>query len=140
MVDQSWVGTEFEPTVVDITAHQLRFFAKVTGETRDEYANPDPDAVLLAPPTFLFSVGMADPDFFEIRKLGINLGKILHATQSFEYGEPIRSGDRITLRRKLADRFEKKGGALEFLVLECEGFNQRGESVGRMTSTIVERH
>ncbi len=137
MLDQSWVGQALDPIVVDVEAGQLRLFAKVTG--MDLQTDPDTSA-LIAPPTFLFSLGMAQGDIFDLDRLGIEMGKVLHGSQSFEYTRPIRAGDRITLQRRITDRFDKKGGALEFIVVQTQASNQRGEAVGSMSSTLVVRH
>lgn len=135
MLDQSWLGKSLDPIVVDVEAGLLRFFAKVTGIS----LKSDGDR-LIAPPTFLFSLGMSQGDLFDLDKLDIEIGKVLHGSQAFQYAAPIRSGDRITLQRVISDQFVKKGGALEFIVVETTANNQSGDSVGRMSSTLVVRH
>lgn len=72
--------------------------------------------------------------------MGIQLGKILHAEQAFTYHEPICAGDTITLQSKVADIFDKKGGALEFVVQDYTAKNQDGELVAELRRTIVVRN
>ncbi|MGR3780991.1 MAG: FAS1-like dehydratase domain-containing protein, partial [Albimonas sp.] len=61
------------------------------------------------------------------------------AEQAFRYGAPICAGDVITLRSKIVDIYDKKGGALEFIVTDCSATNQDGEDVGGMTRSAVVR-
>ena len=146
MVDRSVVGTKSAPVTVPVDAGQLKFFAKATHEENQIYhdeaaAKAAGHRALPAPPTFAFSLNLARPDpFARYVKLGLNLGKILHAEQAFEYVGQIYAGDVITIDETLVDAFEKKGGALEFYVFESVATNQNGETVVRMKLTLVHRN
>jgi len=72
--------------------------------------------------------------------MGINLGKILHAEQAFTYHAPICAGDSITLQSEVVEIFDKKGGALEFLVQNYQAKNQNDELVAEMRRTLVVRN
>jgi len=65
---------------------------------------------------------------------------LLHGGQEFEYYKPICAGDRITLKSRVVDIVEKKGGALELLFEETTATNQHNELVGRMKQSLVIRH
>lgn len=146
MLDKNLIGTKSEPLSVDVEKGQLRFFAKATGESNPVYINEDAAKEagyrsLLAPPTFAFSLNLARPDpFAHFIKLGIDLNKVLHGGQEFEYSGDICSGDTIRLEETLVDIYDKKGGALEFLVFETVGTNQHDDVVVKMKSTIVVRN
>ncbi len=75
-----------------------------------------------------------------LRSLGVEgeSGKLLHAEQSFEYVTPICAGDRISFRERVADVYEKKGGALVFVVLETlvTGADERPVAVIRHTEVV----
>ena len=71
--------------------------------------------------------------------LEVDLKKILHGDQTFTYGKAICAGDTITLRPRVAEIFDKKGGAMEFIVIETTATNQDGEDVGRTRKTVVVR-
>ena len=73
-------------------------------------------------------------------KLGINIGRVLHGEQQFTYGKPIYAGDTITLRTKVSDIYDKKGGALDFIVQDTDATNQKGENVGVSRTVIVVRN
>lgn len=146
MIDRNHIGRELPPLTVDVEKGQLRFFAKATGQDDpvyldDEAAKAAGFAALPAPPTFLFSLDLMQPDPFAVyRSLGVDLNRILHGEQRFRYAEPICAGDTITLRSRIADLYDKKNGAMEFIVLETDATNQRGEDVGGMTRIVVVRN
>ena len=72
--------------------------------------------------------------------LGIDLRKLLHAEQSFEYHAPVFAGDRLTLTDRVADHYMKKGGSLEFVVLDCEARKATGELALTIRRVLVVRH
>ena len=146
MIDRSHIGREFGAHTADIEKGRLRFFAKATGETNPIYFDEDAAKAaglpaLPAPPTFLFSMDMEVPDPFGILAvMGIDLGKILHGNQEFTYLKDVYAGDSISFKSKVMDIFDKKGGALEFIVKKTSATNQKGEVVAEMTRTIVVRN
>ena len=146
MIDRKFIGHEFAPVTVEAEKGRLRFFAKATGSTDPIYSDEEAARkagyrALPAPPTFLFSLEMdRDNPFDFLDLLDIDIGKILHGEQVFTYHAPICAGDRITLTSKIADIYDKKGGALEFLVIDTEARNQEGAHVADMRRSIVVRH
>lgn len=146
MIDKSFVGRTLDPLTVDVEKGQLRFFAKATGQSDPVYLDEDAARAagypsLPAPPTFLFSLDLSQPDPFRLYdEMGVDLNRILHGEQKFRYAAPICAGDAITLNTRIADIYDKKGGAMEFIVLETDATNQRGEDVGGMTRVIVVRN
>ena len=146
MIDKSFVGQALDPITVDVEKGQLRFFAKATGQRDPVYldevaARAAGYPSLPAPPTFLFSLDLNQPDPFRLYDdMGVDLNRILHGEQKFRYAAPICAGDSITLKTRIADIYDKKGGAMEFIVLETDATNQRGEDVGGMTRVIVVRN
>ena len=68
------------------------------------------------------------------------IAKILHGEQSFVYHQPVVAGDTITVRSRIDDIYDKKNGALEFIVKSARATNQRGEHVADLKTVIVVRH
>lgn len=108
---------------------QLKLFGKATGQADLRRSNPvDAADGPEAPLTFAYSLGaLAFGTESWSEELGIDPTRLLHGEQTFEYFEPICAGDEILLRRKLVDRYEKKNGALQFVVVDTEAVNQRNE-------------
>eukprot|EP00752_Nemacystus_decipiens_P018811 g16867.t1 len=49
--------------------------------------------------------------------LGLDYKRLLHAEEKFDYLKPIYAGDQVTLKAEVADIYDKKDGALEFIVI-----------------------
>lgn len=146
MIDRNHIGLELDPLTVDVEKGRLQFFAKATGQNDPIYVDETAAQAagypaLPAPPTFLFSLELENPDPFKMFDiLGVDLTRILHGEQSFTYGKPICAGDTITLKSKIMDIFDKKHGAMEFIVQSTLATNQHGEDVGQAVRTIVVRN
>jgi acyl dehydratase len=146
MIDKKWIGHELPVSVLPIERGRLQFFAKATGETRPEYtdvavARAAGYSDLPAPPTFLMAAELDSGASNQLlADLEIPLSKLLHGEQSFTYHRPVCAGDTITLRSTVSDIYEKKNGALEFVVKTSRALNQHGELVAELRSVIVCRH
>jgi len=146
MLDRSFIGLETKPRAVEVEKGQLRSFAAATGEKNPIYfdeaaARAAGHRSLPAPPTFLFCLASLAPDGENvIARLGVDMGRVLHGEQSFTYGEPIHAGDTITLKTRISDIYDKRGGALDFIVEDTEATNQNGDSVGVTRTIIVVRN
>jgi acyl dehydratase len=142
-LDRSVIGTELPGASLLITRSRLRNFAKATGQTDPIYT--DVDAAkraghrdLPVPPTFYFGVEIEVPEPFSVvTDLGVDPRTVLHGGQEFVYEDMAYAGDELTTSSRITDIFEKKGGALEFIVRETAVTNQHGTVVARMCSTTV---
>jgi hypothetical protein len=145
MIDRSCIGRILTPHTAGVEASRLRFFAKAIGETRPEYVDEEAaraagHPALPAPPTYPLCLDLDVPDPFAwLRDLGVELPRVLHGAQSFRYFAPIRAGDRLTFASRIEDVYEKRGGALTFIVKETGVTNQDGVKVAEMRATIVVR-
>ena len=146
MLDKSKIGHQFPSFTVDIERGRLRFFAKAIGETNPIYtdeaaAKAAGHRAIPAPPTYMFSVDLDGPELLPILGLlDLDIGRVLHGSQEFDYLGQIYAGDSITQQCKIVDIYDKKGGALEFVVQESSYTNQDGELVGRARQTLVYRN
>ncbi len=146
MIDKKWIGHTFPPFTIEVEASKLAFFAKAVNETnpiytQEEAAQAAGYPTIPAPPTFAFSLNIASPLPYEfLAKLGINLGRVLHGEQKFEYYQPIFAGDTLSLVRTIKDIYEKKDGKLEFIVDQIFIQNQKEELLGKMLITSVILH
>lgn len=138
------VGTDFGPHDVLVEAGLLRLFTRVVGLSDPRHHDPDAAATagnpgLLVPPTYLFSLERQHPEVPRIvGRLGIDIGAVLHGEQTFHYHGPAYSGDLLTFRPRFADYYEKKGGALRFLVRDTT-VDRAGEPVAELRNVLVVR-
>ena len=146
MIDKKWIGHALPASVLPIERTRLRFFAQAIGETDPVYTDvaaardagyPD----LPAPPTFLFAAELDSGASNQLLDdLQIPLSKLLHGEQSFSYHRPACAGDTVTVRSTLSDIYDKKNGALEFVVKTSRAINQRDELVAELRTVLVCRH
>lgn len=144
LIDKKHIGKQLAPFRVQPSAHQLRFFAKAIGEDNpiyfDESAARDaghPAPPL--PPTFLFSLEFEQPSAGWRAEMGIDVSRILHGEQQFSYHRMAYAGDTLLYESRIADIYDKKNGALQFVVRETRITNQKGEHVADLRSVIVQR-
>jgi acyl dehydratase len=145
VIDRGLIGSEQPPLTVHVERGRLRLFAKAIGEDDPVYTDVEaaraaghPD--LLVPPTFFYSLELERPDPFALLKaLGVDLRRVLHGEQAFTYLAPAYAGDTLTCSSRIADVYERKGGALEFIVRETD-VSRDHESIVRMSSTTIVRN
>lgn len=145
MVDTSWIGYRHPSHTVDVERGMLLFFTRTIGETQPIFVDEEAARTanlpgLAAPPTYAFCLELDQHEPFAILTvLGVRLERVLHGTQRFIYHVPICAGDRITLQTVVEDIYEKKDGAMAFIVMRTTATNQRGELAVEMTKTVVVR-
>lgn len=157
MVDKSKIGYEFPSVSLEVEKGKIADFAMaVAQKDTPEKINPlyyDEAAAkqagyqgIITPPTFptimLFRIGGGLVNV--LNTLGVNLGRMLHGEEEYEYFSMVYAGDVITGKMKVIDIYDKEkkdkpGKFMTFTVLETEIRNQRGELVIKARSTIVER-
>ena len=146
MIDKNLIGHEFEAVTLPVEEGRLRFVAKSIGETNPIYSDPEAaqkagHPALPAPTTFVF---MLEVDAVDLQDLvsffGCKLGQLLHGEQGFVYHAPIYAGDRITVKKKVADIYDKKNGKLEFIITENDFVNQDGVKVAETRTNYVIRN
>jgi hypothetical protein len=147
MADKNLIGHTLGVGSIDVEKGRLKFFAKAVGETSPEYtdeaaARDAGHKSLPVPRTFLLCLNSeCGPDILETLKLfKFDLGRILHAEQGFTYHKMAYAGDTLTFETKVADVYEKKGGALEFVVQQTRITNQNGEHIADMRASMVHRN
>lgn len=143
---EQYIGKEYAPFTFAVTAPQISAFADAIGEENpihhDEAAAKNAGFPgIVAPLTFPFTIVMkATQSFKVVHDLGIETTRAIHAEQSFENHRPVFAGDRIGGRQRIVDIFEKKDGALMFIVTECALTDDGGEPVCDLRSVIVIRN
>ncbi|EMO9597392.1 MaoC family dehydratase [Pseudomonas aeruginosa] len=145
MADKSLIGRSLGVTTAEVEKGRLRFFAKAIGETNPVYSDEAAAKAagyksLPVPPTFLFCLQGEGRDLGEfLALLQWDLGRILHAEQEFSYHKPAVAGDVLTFDTRVADVYEKKGGALQFVVQDTRVTNQDGEHIADLRCSLVQR-
>jgi acyl dehydratase len=145
MIDKKHIGMKLPVYQTKAEAGQLRFFAQSIGETNPIYLDVSaardaghPDLPL--PPTFLFSLEFQIPSSAWRDELGIDTSRILHGEESFTYHRMAYAGDTLQFETHISDIYDKKAGALSFVVRQSRVSNQRGEHVADLRSILVHKN
>jgi acyl dehydratase len=146
MIDRRHIGHVMAPFTVPVEAGRLRFFAKATGQTDPVYtdaaaARDAGHRDLPVPPTFLFCLEMESPHSGAIREmLGLDYRRLLHGEQQFTYHAMAYAGDQLRFEPRIEDIYDKKGGALEFVVRQTRVTNQHGALIAELRCVTVQRN
>ena len=148
MVDKGMIGKEYPETTFEVEKGKIKEFARAIGDKspifhKEEAAKAEGFDGLALPPTFPTVFAMTGGMMMKvIADLKINMVKMLHGGQEYTYHKPIKPGDIIKGKTKIANIFEKsgKGGSMDFIVLETTYTNQNGEKVLVDTSTLIQRN
>ena len=134
------VGIQSEPVINDVEKGAVTRFAEAIGDDNPLYtdevaARRSRFGGIIAPPTFLRSMKGT------IIKLETDMpfDRRLDGGSDWEYFEPVRPRDRITVTSKLADIFEREGrmGRMVFLIREVSYKNQLDQLVAIQRSTLI---
>ena len=147
MIDRAHIGHTWPAWEVEIEQGRLRLLAKAIGETRPIYTNEAAARAagyrsIVAPPTFAFCL-LADSPVGSgyLTDVGIPITDVLHGEQEYTFYQMMCAGDRVRVNRRVADIYEKKNGALEFVVFESEVRRcDSGDLVAAGRQTMIWRH
>jgi len=157
MADKTKLGMEFPPYTFEVEKGKIAEFAMaISQKERKDQVKPiywDSAAAKASGygdivPTLTFQTCFAlwggGGLMPIVQSLGINLGRLLHGEEEYEYLVPIHPGDIMKGHSKVVSMYDKEkkdkpGKVMEFTVLETEIRNQRGELVIHARTTLVER-
>lgn len=158
-IDKKHIGNVYGPTRYEVGSVKMKEFAYAvaggvpsfgftgTGAPAglepwfhdDAAAAASPYGSLIALPSFAvvfaiapFGLAVSDP------ALGIDLLRLVHGEQEFEFLEPVRPGDVMVSTGVITHIFDK--AAKDFLTVTTESKNQHGRIAVRGTWLAVIRH
>lgn len=84
---------------------------------------------------------MGAPQPMEIyERLGVDYARVLHGEQHFRYHRLAFAGERLRFVSRIAQLYERQGGALEFIVRETRVLGTDELPVANLRSVMVVRH
>jgi acyl dehydratase len=124
------IGRESDVVLFEVERGAIRRFADAVQDQTPACVRGD-----IAPPTF--------PTTFRITIPGVSfdLARVLHGAQEYRYQRPLRAGDRVRCRVRVADVYRRQGrlGEMTFLILAIEGTDESGSPVFSGTTTAILR-
>lgn len=128
------VGVEWEPFVIQIDKWLVKLFLDAVGDynplyTDEEFARKTRFGGTIAPPS-LFNTALMRNEQTEL-PFPMPVMRMLDGGGDFEFFKPVRVGDVLTARTKLANIKEREGrvGRMVFLDIETTWTNQNKEVV-----------
>ncbi len=123
-------GISTEPVKVTVERGRIQFLAQVLGETDPLFTDIDaarsmghPD--IAAPPSFFMVVEALAADVAKKtgqqsgpELVGCDVRYLLHGDEHYTYHGLIYAGDEVELSTTVVDFYDKKGGAMEFVVFK----------------------
>ena len=124
------IGRESETVLFEVERGAIRKFADAVQDQTPACVRGD-----LAPPTFPTTFRMTIPG------VAFDLARVLHGAQEYRYERPLRAGDRVHCRVRVADVYQRKGrlGEMTFLILVMDGSDDSGNRIFSGTTTAILR-
>ncbi|MDP3737488.1 MAG: MaoC family dehydratase N-terminal domain-containing protein [Hyphomonadaceae bacterium] len=149
--DRGALGVTLEAVPVLIERQRVRFFAQVLGETNLIHFDADVAHAaghhdLVAPASFFMVVEAAANEERGRRALPSLLDVVvcdfrylLHGDERYFYDAPIYAGEEVLFASKVVDFYDKKGGAMEFVVTESTITHPKRGVLMRSRRTLLHR-
>jgi len=149
MFDKSKIGQSFPPFTSEVERGKIRELALAIGDDNPIYQSREEAQAAGYPDVPLFPTSPTTFAFWGNRKmvgqlvsLGINVMRILHGEEEYEYLAPVYPGDTLTGVMTLVDgktRQGQGGSAMDILTIEMAYTNQHGTPVLKAREVIIVR-
>lgn len=148
MTDKSVIGKVYPSFVYEVEKVKIKELAEAIEDENPLYRNEEAARAskhgsLIAPPTFptLFRSeewGIMDM----LNDLKVDISKLLHGEQEYEYFRLIKPGDKLTCTTRIKDIYTKEGksGSMDMITTETDCVDERGELVTRARALLVVRN
>ena len=130
---QEKIGMELETFTFRVESGKIREMALAIGDLKEEYLKGEKIM-----PTFPTVIDFWGNGVSTSVLLGLNMKKVLHGEQEYEYVGEIKPGDLITVKGVIEDVYTK--ASMNFVIVKKEFYNEEGELVLIARSTTIERH
>ena len=134
------IGVESPPVTHTIELGAIRRFARAIGDPNPLFndeaaARKTRYGGVIAPPTFLRSL-MDDP---ARARVDVPYTGVLDGGSDWEYFEPVRPGDRVTITSKVVNVYERQGrlGNMVFVITEFRYENHLDVEIAVQRNTLI---
>ncbi len=148
MFDTSKVGQSFSPFTIEVERGKIRELALAIGDDNPIYQSKEaaqaagyPDVPLYPTSPTIFSFWGNTQMISQLSSLGMNLMRVLHGEEEYEYLAPIYPGDTLTGVMRLVDARSRRtqGVTLDVLTIEIDYTNQHDELVLKARQLMMVR-
>lgn len=131
-LDSAFAGTPLKDFTTPVTARATMNYAAATGDANPRYLDDSDGKVVIAPP--LFAVAATWPvagrihDFLEGSGFPVGLLQTqVHYTEHLAFHRPLRPGDTLTLKGRIAAILPHRAGTVS--VVRFDAFDREGQPV-----------
>lgn len=130
-IDQKFLNKKFPSIKYEVSKEKITEFAKAIKADPAKFEN-------ICPPTFpvVYSSDLLAYVLYD-EEMKLNLDKLVHGEQKFEYFQAARPGDTITSTGHVDKIFQK--GPHDFISFKVESLNQNQEKVCDLSWTLIVR-
>jgi acyl dehydratase len=149
MFDKSKIGYSFPPFTIEVERGKIRELALAIGDDNPVYQSREAaqaagyrEVPLFPTAPTMFTFWGNTQMVSQIVSLGINVMRILHGEEEYEYLAPISPGDILTGVMTVVDgktRQNKDGSSIDILTTEIRYTNQHGQPVLNAREMILVR-
>jgi acyl dehydratase len=146
MLDQSLIGKDLDEFPLPVERSKVREFARALLDDDPVYQDAEAAKAagfdgIPAPLTFSAASMHFRDDLPLFAELGLDLKRVLHGENSWEYLAPVNVGDELVGHRRIADittRPGKRGGEMTLVTFETNFVNQSGDTVLRERTVVIQ--
>lgn len=149
MFDKSKIGQSFAPFTIEVQRNKIHELTTAIGDDNPIYHSREAaqaagfSDVPISPTTpTMFSFWGNRQRGASLADVGINVARILHGEEEYEYLAPIYPNDTLTGTTTLVDGKTRQGSgghSMDILTMETRYVNQRDELVLKARTTVVVR-
>ena len=142
-IDKKFISREYKPVIYVAGREKIKEFALAVGDSNPlyhdfEYAKKSKYGSVIAPPMFVIVFAKdAMESLFKDNELKLNLPRLVHGEQEFNFHKIVKENDTITTYGKIKNIFEKTNN--DFIELETKSYNQNNELVTEGLWTFIIR-
>jgi acyl dehydratase len=149
MFDKSKIGHSFAPFSIEVERCKIHELALAIGDDNPIYHSREAaqaagykDVPLFPTAPTMFSFWGNTRNLSQMNELGVNVMRILHGEEEYEYLAPVYPGDVLTGVTTFIDgksRQGRDGSSMDILTTETRYTNQHNEPVLNARTTFVVR-
>jgi acyl dehydratase len=149
MFDTSKIGQSFAPFTIEVQRSKIHELTTAIGDDNPIYHSREaaqaagfPDVPISPTTPTMFSFWGNRQRGSSLADVGINVARILHGEEEYDYVKPIYPNDVLTGTTTLIDgktRRGSNGSSMDILTMETRYVNQHNQLVLTTRSTIIVR-
>ena len=122
-IDPKFINREYKPVTYVVGQEKIKEYAFAVGDLNPLYTNSN-----FAPPMFVVVFARECMiNLFSDTELNLNMPKLLHGEQEFNFHKIVKANDTITTHARIKNIYQK--GSNDFVELETKSYNQNKELV-----------